>query len=120
MGNGTAGASPLPELPTLGDGPAGGASPLPEVAGLTGPRRARPRYRSARPGRGGGRVPLPGAPGLDGPAVGVSPLPGAPGLDGGLTGGATPLPDHPVTAPGIGTVPAGRRPVRPRWPPMSW
>ena len=44
---------------------------------------------------------------MDGPAVGVSPLPGAPGLDGGLTGGATPLPDHPVTAPGIGTVPAG-------------
>ena len=93
LGNGTAGASPLPELPTLGDGLIGGASPLPGVAGLDGAVA--------------GASPLPEAPGLDGPTVDVSPLPGAPGLDGGLTGGATPLPDLPVTAPAMGAVPAG-------------
>ena len=45
--------------------------------------------------------------GLNGGPAGASPLPEAAGLDGGLTGGATPLPDVAVSAPGIEAVPAG-------------
>ena len=44
---------------------------------------------------------------MTGAPAGAFPLPEALGLDGGLTGGVTPLPDLPVTAPGIGAVPAG-------------
>ena len=63
---------------------------------------------------------LPEALGLDGAAAGASPLPEALGLDGGLTGGASPLPDLPVTAPGIGAVPAGEAAGSFAVAPMSW
>ena len=127
LGNGTAGASPLPELPTPGRRPGrrgfpaagggrltgtpAGASPLPDAAGPPGTSAgASPVAGGAAgvdPWTAGGRVPVADAPGVDGVAAGASPLPEAPGLDGGLNGGATPLPGLPVTAPAMGAVPAG-------------